>query len=102
MTTIPARNIDGGQVAIEKAGAELCHLERLAVLPQARKKGRGRRLVEHVFRKARKVGAKTISIGIIAEQTDLKQWYSKIEFIEGETKAFDHLPFQVTFMTFEF
>ena len=90
-----------GCVAIEKANPDLCYLERLAVLPHARKQGLGSQLVEHVFHKARELGSKNISIGIIAEQTELKQWYQKIGFIEGATKAFSHLPFRVTFMSYE-
>lgn len=90
-----------GCVAMEMAGGGLCYLERLAVLPQDRNKGFGHQLVEHVFRTARKQNVKKISIGIIAKQTDLKQWYQKIGFIEGETKEFSHLPFQVCFMTYD-
>ena len=89
-----------GSVAIESANADLCYLERLAVLPHARNNGYGHQLVEHVFETARQFGLKTISIGIIARQTDLKQWYQKIGFVEGEIKEFKHLPFQVCFMTY--
>lgn len=93
--------IPAGCVAIESAEADLCYLERLAVLPHERKKGLGSQLVEYIFRTARELGSKYISIGIIAKQTELKQWYQKFGFIEGETKEFSHLPFLVTFMTYE-
>jgi N-acetylglutamate synthase-like GNAT family acetyltransferase len=95
------RGMPVGCVAIEKANPDLCNLERLAVLPRERKKGLGSQLVEHVFRTAKELEAKKISIGIIAKQTELKQWYQKIGFIEGETKKFSHLPFLVTFMAYE-
>ena len=95
------RDVPAGCVAIEKAEADLCYLERLAVLPHQRKKGHGSQLVEHIFRTAQKLGSKKISIGIIAEQTELKQWYRKFGFIEGDTKSFSHLPFMVTFMICE-
>ena len=95
------RDAPVGCVAIEKAGDDLCYLERLAVLPQKRNKGLGHQLVEHVFQTAHELGMKKISIGIIARQTDLKQWYQKIGFVESETKEFSHLPFMVTFMNFE-
>lgn len=91
--------IPAGCVAIENAGAELCYLERLAVLPHERKKGFGSRLVEHVFRTAKERGAQKISIGIIAKQKELKEWYRKFGFAEGETRTYSHLPFMVTFMT---
>ena len=89
-----------GCAAIENAGPEICYLERLAVLPHYRRNGYGRKLADHVLTKANARGAKQVGIGIIAEQTDLKQWYQKIGFVEGETKKFEHLPFQVTFMTY--
>ena len=79
-------NFPVGCVALEKANDDLCYLERLAVLPEKRKKGFGRTLVDHVFSRTRALGAKEISIGIIAAQTELNQWYQKIGFVEGETK----------------
>lgn len=87
-----------GCAAIESAGAELCYLERLAVIPSERGKGFGSRLVDHVFRTARRLEAKHISIGIIAAQSELKQWYRKFGFVEGKTEEFSHLLFKVTFM----
>ena len=89
-----------GCVALERAEGDLCYLERLAVLPPQRNKGYGQQLVRHVLGTAREQGAKTVSIGIIAKQTELKQWYQNIGFIEGETKEFNHLPFQVCFLTY--
>jgi N-acetylglutamate synthase-like GNAT family acetyltransferase len=90
-----------GCVAIEKATNDLCYLKRLAVLPEERRKGFGNQLVTHVLNTAREWGVKWISIGIIAKQTGLKQWYQKMGFREGETKEFSHLPFSVCFMTYE-
>ena len=34
------------------------------------------------------------------DDTELKRWYLKIGFVEGETNEFDHLPFLVLFMTY--
>ena len=89
-----------GCAALEKPTGELGYLERLAVLPDCRRRGFGRQLVTQVFNCAMDSGIKQISIGIIAEQTDLKLWYEKIGFVEGDTKEFKHLPFLVTFMTY--
>lgn len=36
-----------------------------------------------------------------AAQTELKEWYQRLGFIEGETREFEHLPFSVTFMSYE-
>ena len=90
-----------GCVALEKANPDLCYLERLGILPQSRRKGFGKALVDHVFYEARALGAKQISIGIISDDTELKLWYQKIGFVEKETKEFAHLPFLVTFMSYE-
>ena len=87
-----------GCAALEKANAELCYLERLAVLPENRNKGFGKKLVVHVFHEAKLLGCKRVSIGIIAKEHELKNWYSKMGFKEGITKSFEHLPFKVTFM----
>ena len=89
-----------GCAALEIPEPDLGYLERLAVLPADRRQGIGRRLVDHVFNRAKAAGVKKISIGIIGAQTDLKRWYQKIGFFEGATKEFEHLPFRVTFMTF--
>jgi N-acetylglutamate synthase-like GNAT family acetyltransferase len=88
-----------GCVALELAGSKLCYLERLAVRPPQRRRGFGRALVEYVLAEAKRSGSRRMSIGIIAEQTELKSWYQKIGFVEAETKEFAHLPFRVTFMS---
>ena len=83
------------------ANQEVAYLERLAVLPEYRGQGYGTRLARHAMASAQKKGAARMSIGIVAAQTELKQWYDRLGFKEGETKGFDHLPFMVTFMSYE-
>ncbi|MBN1383052.1 MAG: GNAT family N-acetyltransferase [Deltaproteobacteria bacterium] len=90
-----------GCVARELANPEVCYVERLAVLPDQRCQGLGKALVDHVLADARRSGAHSVSIGIIAEQTELKNWYRKIGFIENETKEFTHLPFRVAFLSYD-
>ena len=87
-----------GCVALERATKETCYLERLSVLPGSRQKGFGRALVEHVISEATKLDAGKISIGIIADDTNLKDWYRRIGFVEKETRQFAYLSFRVTFM----
>ena len=87
-----------GCVALEKAGSDVCYLERLAVLPEHRRKGFGKTLVNHIFDEAKKIGIQRVEIGIISRDTELKNWYRKFGFVEKETKKFDHLPFLVAFM----
>lgn len=89
-----------GCVALEKANSEVCYLERLAVLPNQRRRGFGKSLVNHVLSEAKLLGVKYVSIGIIAEQTELKDWYKRLGFVERESKEFPQLPFRVTFMSY--
>jgi len=90
-----------GCVALECADPKECYLERLAVLPDRRRRGLGKALVDHVLAQAGRSGAERVDIGIIAEQAELKEWYQRTGFVEGETKEFAHLPFRVTFMSYE-
>jgi N-acetylglutamate synthase-like GNAT family acetyltransferase len=88
-----------GCVALEKASSDVCYLERLGVLPGRRRNGFGGALVKHVLSEAKRLGAHKVNIGIIAEHTELKNWYQKQGFVEIETKKFPHLPFEVSFLS---
>jgi len=92
--------IPSGCVALELANDEACYLERLCVVPEKRRQGFGKALVRHVLDEATCAGARHVSIGIISDHAELKEWYRKIGFTEGETKGFPHLPFHVTFMSY--
>ena len=88
-----------GCAGLEKAPENICYLERLAVLPRKRRRGYGGQLVKKVVQDARQLGFTTISIGIIAKQVELVDWYRKRGFALGESKQFPHLPFTVAFMS---
>jgi N-acetylglutamate synthase-like GNAT family acetyltransferase len=90
-----------GCVALEQANTDVCYLERLAVLPDHRRHGFGKALVNHALSESKLLGAHCVSIGIIAEHTELKNWYKGLGFVEGESKEFPHLPFRVTFMSYD-
>jgi N-acetylglutamate synthase-like GNAT family acetyltransferase len=98
---IENENSIAGCVALELANSDVCYLERLAVLPNQRQRGFGKALVIHVLSNAKLLGAHRVSIGTIAEHTELKNWYKRIGFVEGESKEFAQLPFRVTFMSYE-
>jgi len=87
-----------GCVGLERPNNDVCYLERLSVLPQMRGNHFGISLVQHALSYATSKGAHKVSIGIIAEHTELKEWYKTLGFIEVGTKRFAHLPFQVSFM----
>jgi N-acetylglutamate synthase-like GNAT family acetyltransferase len=98
---IENENHVAGCVALEMANSEVCYLERLAVLPDQRQRGFGKVLVDHALSEAKLLGARCVNIGIIAEHTELKNWYKGLGFVEGESNVFPHLPFRVTFMSYE-
>lgn len=74
-------------------------LNNLAVLPEYRHLGIGRELVDYAITYSKNIlGANKIKIGIVEENTILKEWYEKIGFVHIGTKKFEHLPFTVGFM----
>jgi len=98
-------SVDGnptGCVGLEIPNSEACYLERLSVLPELRGKGFGVFLVRYVLELAKTIKTPKVSIAIIDEQTELKEWYKYLGFNEIATKIFKHLPFQVCFMEFDF
>jgi N-acetylglutamate synthase-like GNAT family acetyltransferase len=97
---IEADAIPVGCAAIENAEPNMCYLERLSVIPEYRKRGYGRLLVDRIKKEAEKINVIHIGIGIIAEQTDLRNWYENLGFVYGETKQFEHLPFAVGLMKY--
>ncbi len=90
-----------GCAAMEYAGVNVCYLERLAVLPPYRHWGFGERLVRHVLDEARVAGTERVEMGIIAAQAELRDWYLGLGFEEMGSRVFEHLPFEVIFMSRE-
>ena len=91
-----------GCVALEQINDEVFYLERLAVLPEMRRRGFGSALVRHVIEQARLFNAFRLQIGIIAEHTELHDWYEKLGFEDLESKKFPQLVFRVAFMAYYF
>ena len=87
-----------GFIAVEKDNTNLYYVERLAVLPEYRHRGYGAQLMQFAFEYIKTNGGKKVSIGIINEQTILKNWYKGLGFVEVSTREFTHLPFTVCFM----
>jgi len=87
-----------GFVAIEKADDRVYYLDKLAVLPDYRHKGYGKKLVGFVSSFVKKHDGQKVSLGMIDESTVLKNWYKELGFKETGTKKFEHLPFTVCFM----
>ncbi len=91
-------NLLAGFVAIEKAGESLFYMEKLAVLPDFRHRGFGKQLMDFVFEYVTADKGKKVSIGIVNENTRLKNWYQEYGFVETGIKKYEHLPFTVCFM----
>ena len=87
-----------GCVGLESPSVDLCYLERLSVLPEMRGRHFGISLVLNTLDYAAFKGIRKVSVGIIAEHTELKEWYKNLGFVEVGIKRFPHLPFQVCFM----
>jgi ribosomal protein S18 acetylase RimI-like enzyme len=73
-------------------------LEKLGVLPQFRRRGFGKALVQHALAEAEAIGAYRVEVGIISAQAELRKWYRSLGFTETGTARFAHLPFEVMFM----
>ncbi|MFH1135723.1 MAG: GNAT family N-acetyltransferase [Pseudomonadota bacterium] len=89
---------DIGCAGLERAQPGVAYLERVAIIPAARNRGRGGVLTRFVLEQARSGGIRRVEIGIIAAQDDLRRWYEKFGFVFNGTKSFPHLPFEVAFL----
>jgi N-acetylglutamate synthase-like GNAT family acetyltransferase len=90
-----------GCVAFENPRPGVAYLNRLSVLPQHRHDNIGKELIRYIFSYSKAKNIQRVSIGIIADHIKLKNWYLELGFIEGETKVFPHLPFNVLYMSYE-
>lgn len=87
-----------GCVALEQANAEVCYLERLAVLPAYRRNGFGEALVNYAVEKARGLGVRRVELGMVAAQTELREWYERLGFSVTTIVRFEGTRFEVAFM----
>lgn len=87
-----------GYFSLAKCSAEEWELNNLAVLTEYRHLGIGKAMVNYAVKMVENYGGNKISIGIIEENTKLKDWYLKLGFNHISTRKFEHLPFTVGFM----
>lgn len=73
-------------------------LEKVAVLPDERHGGVGRRLVQRVADEARAVEGDTLGIAIVDDEAVLKNWYLAQGFVQTRTANYPHLPFAVGYL----
>ena len=87
-----------GYVSLSDKGGGLFELHNLAVLPEYRHKGYGKQLLDFCKTKVKEAGGDKITLGMIEENTVLKDWYAANGFIHTGIKWFKHMPFTVGFM----
>ena len=87
-----------GYVSLSKGEDGAYELHHLAVLPEFRHHGGGKRLLDRAKETVVQSGGTTITIGIIEESTVLREWYAANGFVHTGTKKFPHLPFTTGFM----
>lgn len=87
-----------GFVQIGNTGNSVWKLYKLAVLPEYRHCGYGKELVEFAVNTIKKNNGIKVLIGIIEENTVLKNWYLKNGFTHQGTEVIPQLPFTVGFM----
>lgn len=89
-----------GFIAIEKSMSKpgTFYLEKLAVAPEYRHSGVGRRLMDFGFERVKELGGARISIGLIDSNRRLKSWYARQGYTVCEIKQMGHLPFKVCMM----
>jgi ribosomal protein S18 acetylase RimI-like enzyme len=87
-----------GFVSLTAASDGTYELNQLAVLPEYRHLGFGKKLLDWCKAKVREFGGEKIKIGIVDENIRLKEWYAENDFVHTGTKKFDWQPFTAGFM----
>jgi ribosomal protein S18 acetylase RimI-like enzyme len=88
-----------GFVAVVKEKDGKYSMKRLAVLPEYRHGGSGRALVDTVINYVRSLGEKKLYIGMVNEETVLKNWYLAMGFkVTSILNDIPDLPFTVALM----
>jgi len=90
-----------GYASISKEADGAYEIHNLAVLPEYRHKSYGKQLLDFCMKKVAELGGSRITIGIVEENTVLKNWYAAYGFIHTGTKKFEHLPFTSGYMELE-
>jgi ribosomal protein S18 acetylase RimI-like enzyme len=99
MYVLLSDNLIIGFMELEKKEESRVELQKLTVLLKYRHYGYGRRLIEYAKQRAKELDAEAMTIGIIEENTVLKDWYLKNGFLHNGTHVFEHLPFTVGFLS---
>ncbi len=86
-----------GCIGLQKRDDGSVYLCRLAVLPEHRGQGHGRRLLEHALAEGRRLGAARARLAIVTAVEELGAWYMRLGFEVTETKPPGEFPRHVTY-----
>ena len=86
-----------GYYSLELKG-ECCELNNLCVLPEQRRSGMGKALLQDAFARAKAAGCRRMHIGIVAENLRLRRWYEDNGFVYTREEKFDFFPFTCGYM----
>lgn len=70
-----------------------CEMNNLCILPEYRHEKKGEELLLNAFEIARERGCQLMKIGIVEENTVLRQWYERYGFIHTGSVKYDFFPF---------
>ena len=87
-----------GFVSLTDQGGGAYELNHLAIVPENRRCGLGKAMLDHCKATVRTLDGYKITISLLEENTTLKNWYLKNDFVHTGTRRFEHLPFTVGFM----
>ena len=90
-----------GYASISNEADGAYEIHNLAVLPEFRHKGYGKRLLDFCKTKVVGLGGNKITVSIIEENAVLKNWYIAYGFVHTGTKKFEHLPFTSGYMVLD-
>lgn len=87
-----------GFTSLTDMGSGVFEMNDVSVLPEYRHYGYGKKLLDFCKAKVREFSGNKITIGIVEENTVLKEWYNSNRFVHTGTKMYDGLPFTVGHM----
>lgn len=76
----------------------ICELNNLCVSPAWRHNGIGEELLIYAVHRAKSRKANKLTISLIEENTELKEWYSSFGFVHTNTVKYDCFPFTCGYM----
>jgi len=93
--------VTAGYMQLEMTEPRRFTLDKLAVLPEFRRRGIGAQMVAHATEIARKLGAVELTISLFAEDERLIQWYTRHGFVHTGIVKHPDIPLLVAHMALD-